>query len=154
MKDLKKINDQITVAGQPTSSYIEHLKNNGFRTIVNMRTYGEDEHPMSPATEKEIVDEAGMKYVHLPVSPSSMGPELVDKFRAQIAELPGPVLVHCAAGMRAGAFSMMATATKEGWTGDETLEKAKAMGFECKAPELKQFVRSYVDGHQPVKDAS
>ena len=154
MKDLKKINEQISVAGQPTSSDIEHLKNNGFRTIVNLRTYGEDEQPMSPAKEQEIVEEAGMKYVHLPVSPVSMGPELVDKFRAQIAELPGPVLVHCAAGMRAGAFSMMATATKEGWSGDETLEKAKAMGFACEAPELKQFVRSYVDGRQPAKDAS
>lgn len=154
MKDLKKINEQITVSGQPTAEDIAQLKDTGFRTIVNLRTEGEEDQPMSPAQEQQVVEQAGMKYLHLPVSPASMGPELVDKFRAQITDLPEPLLVHCASGMRAGAFSMMATATEEGWTGDETLEKAKAMGFECKAPELKQFVRSYVDGHQPAKDAS
>ena len=151
MKDLKKINDRLTVSGQPTADDIAQLKNAGFRTIVNLRTEGEEDQPMSPEEERQAVEKAGMKYVHLPVSSAGMGPELVDKFRKEIAELPSPVLVHCAAGMRAGAFTMMATATNEGWSGDETLEKAKAMGFACEAPQLKQFVRSYVDSHQPAK---
>ena len=154
MKDLKKINDQITVSGQPTAEDIAQLKNDGFRTIVNLRTEGEEDQPMSPEAERHAVEKAGMNYIHLPVSSAAMGPELVDKFRAQLPQLTGPVLVHCAAGMRAGAFSMMVTAVQKGWSGDETLAKAQAMGFECKAPELKQFVRSYVDGHQPAKDAS
>ncbi len=88
MKDLKKINDQITVSGQPTAENIAQLKNDGFRTIVNLRTEGAEDQPISPANERQIVEQAGMKYVHLPVSPASMGPELVDQFRAQIAELP------------------------------------------------------------------
>ena len=154
MKDLKKINDQITVGGQPTADDIAQLKNDGFRTIVNLRTEGEEDQPMSPDEERQAVEEAGMRYIHLPVSSATMGPETVDKFRAQLPNFEGPTLVHCHAGMRAGAFTMMATATKEGWSGDETLEKAQAMGFECKAPELKQFVRSYVDSHQPAKEAS
>jgi len=151
MKDLKKINDQITVSRQPTADDIAQLKNDGFRTIVNLRTQGEEDQPMSPEEERQAVEKAGMKYVHLPVSAASMGPELVDKFRKEIAEVPAPALVHCQAGTRAGAFTMMATATKEGWSGDETLEKAKAMGFACEAPQLKQFVRSYVDSHQSGK---
>ena len=154
MKDLKKINDQITVSGQPTAEDIAQLKNDGFRTIVNLRAEGEEDQPMSPDEERQAVEKTGMRYIHLPVSSATMGPETVDKFRAQLHNFEGPVLVHCHAGMRAGAFTMMATATKEGWSGDETLEKAHAMGFECKAPELKQFVRSYVDGHQPAKNAS
>jgi len=154
MKDLKKINDQITVGGQPTAEDIAQLKSDGLRTIVNLRTEGEEDQPMSPDEERQAVEKAGMRYVHLPVSSVRMKPETVDKFRAQLPNLEGPVLVHCASGMRAGAFSMMATATKEGWSGDETLDKAHAMGFECKAPELKQFVRSYIDSHQPAKDAS
>ena len=154
MNDLKKINDQITVSGQPTAEDFAQLKDDGFRTIVNLRTEGEDDQPMSPNEERQAVERAGMKYIHLPVSSATMGPETVDKFRAQLPNLEGPVLVHCHAGMRAGAFTMMATATEEGWSGDETLEKAEAMGFECKAPELKQFVRSHVDSHQPAKEAS
>ena len=151
MKDLKKITDQITVSGQPTADDIAQLKNDGFRTIVNLRTEGEEDQPMSPEEERQAVEKAGMRYVHLPVSSATMGPETVDNFRAQLPELEAPILVHCQAGMRAGAFTMMATATEQGWSGDETLEKAQAMGFECKAPELKQFVRSYVDSHRPPK---
>ena len=154
MKDLKKINGQITVGGRPTADDIAQLENDGFRTIVNLRTEGEEDQAMSPDEERQAVEKAGMRYIHLPVSSATMGPETVDKFRAQVAELPGPVLVHCHAGMRAGAFTMLATAIKKGWSGDETLEKAQAMGFECKAPELKQFVRSYVDSPQPTKEAS
>ena len=42
---------------------------------------------------------------------------------------------------------MMAYGTEMGWSGDETLEKAKKLGFECDKPELEQFVREYVDNH-------
>ncbi len=147
MKDPKKINDQITVSGQPTAEDIAQLKNDGFRTIVNLRTEGEEEQPMSPDEERQAVEKAGMRYVHLPVSSATMGPETVDKFRAQLPNFEGPVLVHCHAGMRAGAFTMMATATKEGWSGEDTLKKAEEMGFHCEAPQLRQFVRSYVDNH-------
>lgn len=121
--------------------------------IVNLRKEGEEDQPMSPDEEGLAVEKAGMKYVHLPVSSATMGPEAVDKFRAQLPDLEGPILVHCQAGMRAGAFTMMATATMEGWSGDETLEKGQTIGFECKAPELKQFVRSSVDSYQPAKES-
>lgn len=151
MKDLKKINDRVTVGGQPTAPDIEQLKNEGFRTIVNLRAEGEEDQPMNPQEEGRAVESAGMKYVHLPVSSATMEPDTVDKFREQLADLEGPVLVHCHAGTRAGAYTMMATAVKEGWSGDDTLEKAKAMGFACEAPQLKQFVRSYVDTHKATK---
>lgn len=151
MNDLKKITDDITVGGQPTAADITQLKNDGFRTIVNLRTEGEDDQAMSPEQEREAVENAGMKYVHLPVSSATMGPDTVDKFRAQLPTFEGPVLVHCHAGMRAGAFTMMATAAEKGWSGEDTLQKAEEMGFSCEAPQLRQFVRSYVDNHQPTK---
>ena len=91
MQDLKKINDQITVSGQPTAEDIAQLNNDGFRTIVNLRTEGEKDQLMSPEEERQAVEKSVMRYVHLPVSPASMEPELVDKFRAQLPELPGPV---------------------------------------------------------------
>ncbi len=147
MKDLKKLNDRITIGGQPSASEIEELKRDGFRTIVNLRTEGEDDQPLSPDEEGKAVEAAGMKYVHFPVSSATMTPEMVDQFREKLPKLDGPVLVHCHAGMRAGAFTMMATAVEEDWSGEETLAKAEAMGFKCEAPQLRQFVSSYVDNH-------
>jgi hypothetical protein len=42
----------------------------------------------------------------------------------------------------------MDMAVEQGMTGDETLQKAKEMGFECDQPALEQFVRQYVDSHK------
>ncbi len=147
MNDLMKLSDRITIGGQPASTEIEELKREGFRTIVNLRAPGEDDQPMSPEEERKAVEAAGMNYLHFPVSGATMGPETVDEFREKLPGLEGPVLVHCHAGMRAGALSMMAAAVEQGWSGEETLQKAEAMGFRCEAPQLRQFVRNYVDNH-------
>ena len=145
MKDLKKINNQITVGGQPTAEDIAQLKHDGFRTIVNLRTEGEEDQPMSPDEERKAVEKAGMKYVHLPVSSATMGPETVDKFRAQLPNLKGPVLVHCASGKRSGAFAILQLADQEGLSGEDALARARTLGFDWKSPGLEGFVKGYLD---------
>jgi hypothetical protein len=42
---------------------------------------------------------------------------------------------------------MMHMAVEQGMTGDQTLQKAEDMGFECEKEELRTFVKNYVDGH-------
>ena len=148
MEARMKLNEQITVGGQPTEEQLAELKQAGFKTVINLRTEGEENQPLSPEAEAGKVQAQGMEYRHLPVSPQAMGPELVDRFRHELEQLPAPVFVHCASGMRAGAFSMMHLATQAGWSGDDTLRKAEQMGFECKQPELKEFVKGYIDSHQ------
>ena len=41
----------------------------------------------------------------------------------------------------------MHMAVEQGMTGEQTLQKAEEMGFECDQPELEQFVKDYVDSH-------
>jgi len=146
-----KINDQVTVGPQPSEEEIRQLKEKGFKSIVNFRTDGEDEQPLTPDAEGEKVNAAEMKYLHIPVSMESMGPETVDQFREKYSDLPKPVFAHCKSGKRAGAMVMMDMAVDKGMTGEQTLEKAKEMGFECDKPELEQFVRQYVDSHTQSK---
>jgi hypothetical protein len=38
---------------------------------------------------------------------------------------------------------------EERMSGDEVLNKAKAMGFECKSEDLKAFVKDYFDKRNP-----
>ncbi len=147
MKDTIQINEHITVGPQPSEEELAQLAAQGTKSIVNLRTDGEEDQPLSPAAEGEAVRRLGLEYRHIPVSPQGMKPELVDRFRAEIAKLPAPIHVHCASGKRAGAFSMMHAAVERGATGEQTLEEAKKMGFECDQPELEQFVKSYVDQH-------
>ncbi|QDT77554.1 Beta-lactamase hydrolase-like protein [Gimesia maris] len=149
MADNMKINDEVTVGPQPSAEEINQLSQQGFKSVVNFRTEGEDEQPLSPTAEKEKVNDAEMEYLHIPVSMKAMGPELVDGFREKYPQLPKPVFAHCKSGKRAGAMVMMHLAVEEGMGGEETLQKAEAMGFECEQEELRQFVRNYVDQHAP-----
>lgn len=143
-----QINEQITVGGQPSEDELKQWAADGFKTVINLRTEGEEDQPLSPAAEGEKVRELGMEYVHFPVSKDEMSPALEDEFRQRLPSFATPVFVHCASGKRAGAFVIMDKAVKEGWSGEDTLRRAEEMGFECKVPEIKQFVKSYVDSRQ------
>lgn len=146
-----KINDQVSVGPQPSQEELQKLGQQGFKSVVNFRTAGEEEQPLSPSDEGKKVKAAGMEYLHIPVSTEAMGSELVDRFRKAFPDLPKPVFAHCKSGKRAGAMVMMNVAVEQGMTGDQTLQKAKEMGFECDQPQLEQFVRNYVDSHSQAK---
>lgn len=147
MTDKMKINSEVTVGGQPTEAELKDLAKSGFRSIVNLRTDNEDKQPLSPVDEAGVVNDLGITYFHLPVPRGDMRPELVDSFRQRMQSIDTPAFVHCGSGKRAGAFVMIDQAIDEGWSGKETLNRAKEMGFECDAPEIRDFVESYVDSH-------
>jgi len=146
-----KFNDQLTVGPQPSESELESLANDGVRSVVNFRTAGEEDQPLSPEEEGEKVKAAGMNYLHIPVSMDGMDMSQVDEFRKQYTSLSGPVFAHCKSGKRAGAMMMMHTAVENGMTGEQALEQAKNMGFECDQPELEQFVKEYVNQRTKAK---
>lgn len=148
MSEAMKLNDQVTVGPQPSEQEITSLATEDFQSVVNFRTAGEKDQPISPDEEAALVKAAGMQYLHVPVSMNEMKTEQVDRFRAEFNTLPKPVFAHCASGKRAGAMVMMDLAVSQGMTGDQTIAKAEEMGFECDKPELEKFVKDYVDSHQ------
>lgn len=145
MEDRMKLSDHVSVGAQPSEEQLGQMAREGVKAVVNLRTEGEEGQPFSPSEEGEKVRALGMQYLHIPVSSKEPRAEQVDQFRGEVPGLPGPVFVHCAKGKRAGAFAMMHQAVESGWSGDETLEKAEQMGFECDEPALKDFVRGYID---------
>ena len=147
MQDTMKINDEVVVGPQPTAEEIRELSQQGFKSVINFREDDEKDQPISPFHEGAKVKAVNMDYLHLPVSESSMAPELVDQFREKYSKLPKPVFAHCKSGKRSGAMVMMHIAVENNMTGEQTLDKAKEMGFECDQPELVEFVKSYVNEH-------
>ena len=145
MERRMEINDQLIVGAQPSGEQLQQLTQEGFKSIVNLRMPDEREQPLSPEKEGEKVRALGMQYVHIPVSMEAMRAEQVDWLRKELNRLPGPVFVHCHSGKRAGVFAMMHNAIEAGMSGEETLQQAEQMGFEWDVPELKEFVKSYID---------
>lgn len=149
MTEMFKINDYFAVGfGHPGQQDLEELARHGFRAVVNLRHQDEDNQPLQPDEEGEHVRSIGMKYVHIPVSGEALDESVVDRFRDSVSDLPAPIYVHCASGKRSGAFTMMHVASEENMSGDDAVQEAEAMGFECDSPGLEEFVRNYVDSHK------
>ena len=148
MQNTMKLNEQITVGAQPTREEIYEFGRDGFKTVINFRTAQEEDQPISPTAEAVSVKAAEMNYLHIPVSIDQLDMEAVDQIREKIDAAPKPIFAHCKSGKRAGAMAMMDMGVEQGMTGEETLKKAEEMGFKCDQPELKHFVKNYVDQHQ------
>lgn len=144
-----RISDGLSVdTGQPTREELERLAQEGFKTVVNLRTAGEQNQPLSPEAEGEVARKAGLDYLHIPVASTDPRPEQVNQFREKLSELPGPVLVHCASGKRSGAFAILQLADQEGLPGEDALARARTLGFDWKSPELEGFIKRYLDQHR------
>jgi uncharacterized protein (TIGR01244 family) len=75
-----KLTDQITIGAQPTDDVLAQLQREGFKSIVNLRTEGEENQPLSPDEEGEKARALGLEYAHVPVSGDTLRPELADRF--------------------------------------------------------------------------
>jgi uncharacterized protein (TIGR01244 family) len=148
-----QITEMLSAGAQPTEQHLRDLAAQGVRSIVNLRLDDEEDQPLSPMKEGELVKALGMEYRHIPVSKENMTPELVDKFRAELTRIQEPVFVHCHKKTRAGALTMMHQAIESGLSGDEALEQARAIGFECNHPELERFFSSYIDSRSRAYDS-
>lgn len=144
-KDIKQINDEISVAAfDPDESSFKTFAEKGFKSVINLQTADEDQN-IDPDKEKQLANDNNLKYSHIGVSKENLSGAVVDTFRQQLENLPKPVVVHCTSGKRSGAFVMMYLGLKEKMSGDEVIQKAENMGFQCDVPELKEFLKEYVD---------
>ncbi|WP_373524856.1 beta-lactamase hydrolase domain-containing protein [Nostoc sp.] len=145
MENVKKINDELTVAGQVTLEQLQQAVSEGYKSVLNLRS--PDEQGFI-SNEQQQAQALGLHYVNIPVKPNEINDELTTEVLKQIDELPKPTLIHCASGMRAGAMGFMNVATRQGLTAQQAFKKAEAVGFDCSAhPQMKQFFEDYVSKH-------
>lgn len=139
MKDPIKLSDRLSAGGQPTENDLHKLVEAGFKSVVNLRTEGEKNQPMSPDAERAKAEEAGLGYRHVPVSVTALSAGDLDTFRKAIEELQGPVYVHCGAGQRACAFSLLVE--RQDKTPDAVLKEAEQKGIDLPDAPVRDFIR-------------
>lgn len=145
MENVKKINEQLTVAGQVTPEQLQQAAEEGYKSVLNLRSPDEEGFL---SDEQQLAVALGFHYVNIPVKPSEINDELTGIVLQQIDELPKPALIHCASGMRAGAMAFMNVATRQGMTPEQVFERAHQVGFNCDAnPQMKLFFEQYVAAH-------
>ncbi|MEA3162230.1 MAG: hypothetical protein QOE88_48, partial [Verrucomicrobiota bacterium] len=104
----KAISQKVSVGGQPRQSDLEKLKEDGVKTVVNLRVAGEDT-SLSPAEERALAEKLGLQYHHLPISLDKLDAAQVKELREILQNSQEPAFVHCGMGQRACSFSLAAS---------------------------------------------
>jgi len=126
----------VLTGGQPTEEQLAEMADAGYRTLVNLRTSGENE---ISDREAELAETLGLRYVQLPVA----GAEgLTEDNARELSKLLGdesayPMVVHCGSGNRVGALFALEAFHVHG----EDPETALRIGKEAGLTRLEPVVR-------------
>ena len=92
--------DGLSPAGQPDEAALKVFAENGYQTVIDLRTDGEERGFDEPA----VVEELGMNYVSLPIGRGAISFESARQLDELMEAADGPVLLHCGSGNRVGAL--------------------------------------------------
>jgi uncharacterized protein (TIGR01244 family) len=140
-----KVDAVVACGGATETSALKGLKDDGFKTIINLRQPSEQ-----GANIEQNMAEAktlGLNYVSIPVNGQSPDPKAVDQFLATIANKANqPAFIHCASASRVGALWMVKRVLQDGWPVEKATEEAKLIGLRS-AP-LEKFAVDYIAAHK------
>ncbi|BAY15091.1 hypothetical protein NIES21_09060 [Anabaenopsis circularis NIES-21] len=137
MSNSKKVSENLSTGGQVTPEELQQLAQEGFKSVLNLRSPDEAGFLND---EQQQAEEAGLEYANIPLKPSQANQELTELAIEKIENLPKPILIHCAAGARAGGIALIATAVNEGLTYEQITQRASELGINLEQPHLKQFL--------------
>ena len=135
---LRRLTNELAVAGQVNPSDIPGLAAQGIRAIICNRPDGEAPDQPTYAEMEKAAAANGIKIVYQPVVMTAISDADAEAFGKLLDELPKPVLVYCRSGMRSTtlwALSQAGTLPVE-----EIVEAAATAGYDLK-PFLPRLIR-------------
>jgi uncharacterized protein (TIGR01244 family) len=118
---------RIYFAGQPSEAALRMAADEGVELVINLRPL--QEMARVPFDERALVDELGMRYVAIPVTPATFSLADVDRFAGQLEATDGPILVHCSSSNRCGGLWAAYLVWTHELDWDSALELGKAAGL-------------------------
>lgn len=133
-------------SGEPTMKGLSQLKEQGFKTLIDLRAPSEQKFD-----EKEAASEFGFKYIRMVMTSAAPTKEQVDTLLSEIKKAQkdpanGKILVHCAHGSdRTGCMIGIWRVTQEGWNYDDTYKEMRKYWFTPKFVKLSGAVKEYAE---------
>jgi sulfide:quinone oxidoreductase len=129
MKRIVRITPHFAVTGALEPADFEAAANMGFRSIVSNLPDGESATHPRAAEAARLARNAGLGFRHIPVTKAEAFSErVVGGTVAALGELDGPVLAHCASGLRSAIA--WAAAASRGQPVDAVLRRLAAAGLD------------------------
>ena len=101
---------EFAVSTQITAADFPALAAAGYKTIINNRPDGEEAGQLTAAAARQLAEQHGLNYVHIPVTMPELTAATIDQFETALQEGSGPVLAHCKSGTRSCILWAIATA--------------------------------------------
>jgi len=144
IRNFIRLNSQYCTGAQPRLEHLEMLKKDGVKAIINLRQPSEHRAGEEEAKAKEL----GLRYFNIPVVFGEPKDEQVDQFLSITDDVDNqPAFIHCAAGIRVGAFWMIRRVLRDGFTVDAAEKEAEQIGLKD-SPHLNEFARRYIAQHK------
>jgi uncharacterized protein (TIGR01244 family) len=122
LPNLHRVDENLYRSAQPTAQGMKNLKQMGFETVVNLRSFHSD---------RNDIGNTGLGYEHIYMK--AWHPERKEIVRfLQIVTNPKrtPVLVHCLHGAdRTGSMCALYRIAVQGWTKDEAIREMTEGGY-------------------------
>ncbi|MBE8988892.1 beta-lactamase hydrolase domain-containing protein [Nostoc sp. LEGE 12450] len=126
MNIVRKINDQLAIAGQVTPDQLKQIADEGYKSVLNLRL--PDETGLL-ADEHEKTEFLGLYYVNFPTKTEDINHQSMLQIYQAIVELPKPTLIHCDNSIRSAAIVLLYIAIKQGITFEKALQKVISLGL-------------------------
>ncbi len=119
---------EILLASQPSADDLVAARDQGVRTVINLR-YDEEESALHD--EAALVDRLGMKYIHLPwEGGEELTFDLIEEMLYLLRNEKRPILIHCDRyANRVGAAWLAYRVVEEGIDIETATEEAKEVGL-------------------------
>jgi uncharacterized protein (TIGR01244 family) len=124
---IRAIDEQLSVAGQPTPEELRAFAADGGTHVIDLRTPQEDR----GYDEAAAVKKAGMSYHNLPITGAAgLTRDNVKKLDSLLAETQGEkTLLHCGSANRVGALMALRARWLQGASESEALEIGRRHGL-------------------------
>ncbi|MBN3880056.1 sulfur transferase domain-containing protein [Nostoc sp. JL23] len=126
MEIVRKINDELAIAGQITLEQLPQVAQEGFKSVINLRS--PDEQGFLNSEQKKI-ELLGLSYINIPVQVELMNDETATSLFEQINTLSKPLLVHCDYAMRSAVVVLMYIVLRQGATLQQAFKQIEQFGL-------------------------
>ncbi|HEY9621654.1 MAG TPA: sulfur transferase domain-containing protein [Crinalium sp.] len=123
---IRKINDELAIAGQVTSEQLRQVAQEGYRSVLNLRSPDE---AGFPCMEQQEVEALNLNYINIPVKVGAIDRDMLLQALEAIDIAEKPALLHCNSATIAAALALMHIAIRQGAALDQAFKQAEKLGL-------------------------